>query len=82
MALGVQANVSTQRKWFCVAVEYRLVSTVGQCPFQVKYPQYGDGLLMKQLLFHVFIFLKGRGANFADENIQPRYVVYERADIT
>ena len=24
MALGVQANASTQREWFCVAVEYRL----------------------------------------------------------
>ena len=24
MALGVQANARTQRKWFCVAVEYRL----------------------------------------------------------
>ena len=23
VALGVQANASTQREWFCVAVEYR-----------------------------------------------------------
>ena len=26
VALGVQANASTQREWFCVAVEYRLNS--------------------------------------------------------
>ena len=24
MVLGVQANASTKRKWFCVAVKYRL----------------------------------------------------------
>ena len=43
MALGVQAKASTQREWFCVAVEYRLIvilvsrcskkeSSQGSCP--------------------------------------------------
>ena len=28
VALGVQANASTQREWFCIAVEYRLYNFI------------------------------------------------------
>ena len=32
MALGVQANASTQREWFCVAVENRLKESFRKTP--------------------------------------------------